>query len=679
MKKLNLVFLWHMHQPYYKDNVIDEYLMPWVFLHAIKDYYELLWLHETHGIKAIFNLVPSLIVQLEDYSTNLGKDKLLKVMMKDPATLSAGELGVIDEYCFSANKERMILPFARYYELYQKRGNYFSPQDILDLEVLFILAWCGNYLRQNDKTVMELIQKGQNYSLADKERLFLALQSFLKTILAKYKSLQEAGLISVFTTPFYHPITPILLDPRSTKEANSKTPVAETGAMSDDALFHTKEAVALYEKTFGCAPKGFWPAEGALSQAALELFSANGISYVCSDEELLFKSVQNLKRQDLYKPYRVNFNGKDVFLLFRDKALSDLIGFTYSNMPAQDAVNNFIDNLKKIYYGSGFNPIVSVFLDGENAWEYYQNNGYDFFNALFARLNQEDFIQTNHIGGLDLSYADEIKSFKPGSWINGCFDTWMGHREKNIAWERLFNTYKDYKTFENLSLEQRQKIEEEIHIAQGSDWFWWYGDDHYTPLAGEFDAGFRKHLQNVYYIAQKEIPSVLFEPIKKLSKAALVKDSLPTMFINPLIDGKKNIYYEWLGAGKVYLNSDYSVMDSSADFIELLEYGTNAREVFLKITPKLPLKGKTFEIHILQEKQRLLSLDLGLEFFSGEGYRYAYADFLEVAIDKEIFNIGSLLQMYFSIKAQDLFLQRVPLYKELSLDLNSGYDAVWYI
>ena len=671
-----------MHQPYYKDDLVGEYVMPWVFLHGIKDYYELPWLSASYNIKSTYNLVPSLMIQLQDYGKDLSCDSLLKVLLKRVEDLDEGERKVVCSRCFESHAENMIAPIPRYFELFNRRESHFSNSELIDLQVLFLLSWCGNYLREENEVVINLLKKGRDFSHDDKCELLERLRVFIGEILEKYAELEKDEKISIFTTPFYHPITPILLDPNSAKEADDNTAVAEISAdFTPHGHLHTENAVKLYKELFNKEPKGFWPAEGAVSQKGVSLFARNGIKYVCTDEEILFKSKSNLTRNDLYKPYKFDAEGNEITMLFRDKPLSDLIGFTYSNIPATTAVDEFIERLRSIKDSCEHEPTVSVFLDGENAWEYYPDNAYEFFTTLYERLGQEEWIETLSVDEACEKESGQLNRLKPGSWIGGNLNTWMGHSEKNQGWELLSATYQDYRSFESeLNPEVKAQIEKELFIAEGSDWFWWYGDDHYTHLAGEFDALFRKHLQNVYTLANREIPKDLFIPIKEEVKEEESSERVPSSLISPIIDGGESGFYEWMGAGKKSLGSGYSVMDSSGVYLLDLEYGIDRKNLYLRVKPEQRVEGKVIELHFVSENNRVITIDLQEENSGkSDSYNYVYKDFLEISVDRADFCVETKADIYFVIKEREQVIQRAPLYKSIELELKSGHDAFWYI
>ncbi|MDR2638955.1 MAG: glycoside hydrolase [Helicobacteraceae bacterium] len=700
MKKLRVAFLWHMHQPWYRDERSGDFLMPWVFLHAIKDYSELPWIQSRYpNIRATYNLVPSLMTQLEYYAKNGWKsDRFLLLLAKQAGELDEDERADLLDKGFFANPRTMIPPLWRFAELYQKRTRFHSPkeairhfddEELTDLSVVFLLSWCGNQLRRTNALVKSLIIKGSGFSQLEKTELLETLISFCSEILKFYKTMQDQGKIAVFTTPFYHPILPLLLDMNAAKASDSN--IATPNRWSDfsqDANRHAQSAVEWYETIFGAKPQGFWPAEGAVSVEALSLLAKHGAKFACTDEDILFKSLPSPHyRVDLYKRYFMKTESGEIGLLFRDKALSDLIGFNYSNMDAQSAADDFMAKLKGIYDIVDFNAIVPVFLDGENAWEFYENNAFDFFNALYERLSLADWCQAITIPEayrLDDSPKIELTALQPGSWIYGSFSTWMGHSEKNRAWELLAQTKETAERYLDTADEKTAAlVAKELMIAEGSDWFWWYGDDHYTPLASQFDEIFRSHLIQVYRLLGQKPHPALSEPIKR---AEVVVDQIPqSALITPTIDGRKSSYYEWIGAGTLDLSRVFSAMDSSAALFKTLQYGTDGRFYYFSLKGNLePIKTGGYELAIEAQgahnySRRLrLSGEILRKPYQSEGIKAAFGSNLEIALYAPLTKQDDRLEIAFLLYKQDTLIQRVPLYNTLTLGA-PDLDAEWYI
>jgi alpha-amylase/alpha-mannosidase (GH57 family) len=704
MKKLHLAFLWHMHQPYYKDDMQNEYKMPWVFLHAIKDYYELpYYLSKFESVKATFNLVPSLIEQLEEYEKGYVNDLFLSSVQKDVASLTSAEIVFLAETLFFSNLKTMIHPFPRYMELYTKKSSYkelekfaldLELSEILDLEVLFLLSWCSNALRENSLLVQELIKKGQRFTQSEKTELFRELFAFVGKVIPFYKQLQNQGKIEVSTTPYFHPILPLLLDKNAAKEAdrNAETPKIFADFRSD-ATLHIETAIAKYESVFGVKPTTFWPSEGSISKEALELLSKLGVKYVGADEDVLFKSLESRYRFDIYKKYSVGNNHK-IGVLFRDKSLSDLIGFTYSGKDAKEAVKDFMGRLKELYHSIGFEAVIPIILDGENAWEYYDNNAMDFFEELYRELDKSEWCETHTFSEVFENQNIEsahIDSIKPGSWIYGTFSTWMGHEEKNRAWELLSQTKIAFEEAKStITPDVLSTAQKELMIAEGSDWFWWYGDDHYTPQADEFDELFRKHLLNIYKLIAVEPPVKLFESINK-AKTARIKQK-PKNYIMPDIDGKMTDFYEWLGAGSIALDAEFSAMDSSGFHFEKLFWGFDDENIYFAISGKFAeLIDNGYDLCIELVGSRAIKVKVP---FSSKHHRTdcvetgvkgciesAVGEVFEIGLPKSCLECGCdmLLQASFEIQKNKKVIEKAPLYGSLQLEVNEKFLEDWYI
>lgn len=703
-KKLYLAFMWHMHQPYYKDDISGEYKMPWVFLHAIKDYYELVrYIEKFSSIKATFNVVPSLLEQLREYESGFVNDSLLSLIKKHVSVLTVEEKKKLSTMLFYSNPKTMILPLKRYAELYDKKNSFkdsddfalqISDDEMVDLQVLFLLSWCSNALREKSKIVTSMLSKGRGFGHPDKEDLLDELFGFVKTIIPYYGKMQKEGRIEVSTTPYYHPILPLLLDKNAAKEADrgAVTP-KEFADFRSDAAMHVKDAVSYYEGLFGAAPSTFWPAEGSVSVEALRLLSSYGVKHVGADEDVLFKSIEGRLRSNLYKKYYVGDDYK-MGVLFRDKGLSDLLGFTYSNKNPKEAAADFISRLSQIKDTLSFNPVVPIILDGENAWEYYDNNAKDFFEALYEEIERADWCETltfSEVFQKDDVESGYIEHIKPGSWIYGTFSTWMGHEEKNRGWELLSIAKNSYEAKKSMLAEEAdKKAKKELMIAEGSDWFWWYGDDHYTPQADEFDELFRKHLINIYKIIGETPPQKMFEPICKVKTGK--QRSKPKNYVSPTIDGQISDFYEWLGGGYVDLDADFSVMDSGGFHFEKLFWGFDDENIYFAIKGKFDeLIDKGYELSIALTGSADVSFKLEFtrqsKTFSCiqngtlQRVEWAVGDVFEISVPKGCLACGcdSLLQASFEIQKNSKTIERAPLYGSLGLEVNEKFLEDWYI
>ncbi len=670
---LNLSFFWHMHQPDYRDS--DGVMkMPWVFLHAIKDYYEMPWLLSRFpGLKATFNITPPLIEQLNLYDRPLENDYFLSLWAQHPSRLDSASRQWLVKLCKSPQFETTIRPLPRYAELYEQER--FNDAELTELEVLFMLSWCGNYLRQNDTTVKALIARERGYEEADKTRLLQTLTAFVATILPYYAQLQETGAIAVSTTPYNHPILPLLLDMENARRANPHTAMPEQPlSLRADAIEQVRRSVALYEATFGRKPKGFWPAEGAVDEASVAIYREHGISWIATDEAILFRSLGESGRESLYRPYR--YGG--VTIGFRDHGLSDLIGFTYRFKPAGEAAEHFIRSLEPISRehpgGTAF-----VILDGENAWEFFENNAYDFFMSLYGELVKTPWCKTVTMDDVHaLPGQGRLEHLAPGSWIHGTFDTWAGHPEKNRAWELIYQTRRDASHFaEKLDAAVAEAIRAHFLAAECSDWFWWYGDDHATEFGMEFDALFREHLIAIYRLLDMQPPSDLFEPIftHKSSASFMVKPQAP---ISPVIDGNDTSFFEWLGSGCIDESRLFSTMDRVRGPVTMIRYGHNEAALFLAFEGNVAaLSAMTLSVTV-EETSREFRLPLAGPY-KVRNATLAVGERVELALWRPLFDGHRNVHLRFEIVDGEHIVQTMPGYGALVVDLEETYAHNWFV
>jgi len=676
MKKpsLNLCFFWHMHQPDYRDS--DGVMtMPWVFLHAIKDYYEMPWLLNRYkGLKATFNITAPLIEQLNLYSDPLKNDYFLSLWEAHPSTLDEETRMWLIKTCKSTQYETMIKPIAELTHLYHKEV--MSDDELIDFEVLFMLTWCGNYLRQENALVKALFQKGKGFTQNDKGELLQALVDFIATILPFYAKLQKEGVISLSTTPYNHPILPLLLDMENAKRANEHTTIVDNPiSMREDAIEQVERSIALYKETFGTTPTGFWPAEGAVDEESVAIYKERGISWIATDEAILFRSLKDENRANLYKPY--NFKG--MTMGFRDHGLSDLIGFNYRFKSGHDASNHFMQVVEPIAYEE--DATLFVILDGENAWEFFEDNAYNFFTELYQRFTETPWCKTVTMDEVSqLETQAILKTLAPGSWIHGNFDTWSGHPEKNRAWELIYQTKHDYANHhEDISDEVKDEIKFHFLAAQCSDWFWWYGDDHVTEFGLEFDRLFREHLIRIYHLLNMHPPADLFEPIisHKSSISFLLK---PQASITPLINGKNGSFFEWLGAGSVDESKLYSTMDRVRGPIEKIYYGQNNTSLFLAFEGDMDsLDMSTLKLQvIIEETGENFSFSMS-EVYEAKGIKLAIDERIELALSRVYFKEYATVHLRFEILQGNSIVQTMPGYGALAVDLSETYTKNWFV
>ncbi len=521
-KPLKIAFLWHQHQPDYFDG--KKFIMPWVRLHAVKDYYDLPnILEEFPKVRQTFNIVPSMIKQLEMYIEGI-KDEVQILSEKSPSSLSDNEKEKILTLFFRCQKENMIFKYPRYKELYDKSKTenpleLFTHQDWLDLQVWYNLTWLGQYSRQS---IPHLFEKGKNFTELEKQSLLDEHINIIKKVTQKYADLQKSGQAEITISPYYHPILPLLIDTDSAHEAQDyihlPTPPFK---FPTDADLQIKTAQNYVANILPKQTQGMWCSEGAISDTTLNLLMQNNIKWTATDEEVLLYSGENLVETDKYFPHNFSSSNGEVTIFFRDNLLSDKIGFTYQNMNTDEAVADFISSLRKIrdkiteQKGEKAldNAVVSVILDGENCWEYYPNNGLDFLRALYTELEKYEF-ETVKFSDCLASDKHNLTHVRAGSWINANFDIWIGSEQAKVAWELLAEA--------RITLEfLRETIEPEkynsalTHLmkAEGSDWFWWYCPYHKAENERDFDILFRKNIENAYLEIGLDIPENVMQAI----------------------------------------------------------------------------------------------------------------------------------------------------------------------
>ncbi|WP_025270088.1 glycoside hydrolase family 57 protein [Hippea sp. KM1] len=661
MKRIG--FLWHMHQPCYQttDGV---FRMPWVFLHTIKDYFDMPYLAAQHNIKATFNITPTLINQINTYQKKKEKaDLFLGLWMKEPIYLSEDERRFVVKICKSPPYKTMVKPLKRFDELYGQAS--YTDSELLDLEVVFMLAFCGNYLRENDAVVAELLQKGRGFSQTDKYRLMGSLLAFLPKVLNIYSDLAKQKKIGLSTTPFAHPILPLLIDASVARKADESIELPKNIlSLKDDARLHVERAIGLFEETFGFKPKGLWPAEGAICKDSLMMYRDFSVEWVATDEDILKRSLGIQDRDCIYKAYE--YNGVRIF--FRDRYLSDGIGFRYHSMDIDAALSDFLSGLKS-------DGIAFVILDGENAWEYYDKNGKPFLEALYDKIN-ESGIQTVLLD--DVEALDSLDDIKPGSWIFSNFNTWIGDKQKNRAWELLFNTKRDYLRHKDKLKEETIKQAESLFLrSEASDWFWWYGKGHHSEHEAEFDSLFRENLIEIYRLMGIQPPPALLEPIvDESSLDALVVE--PKNFICPVIDGKITSFFEWLGSGMINETATFSVMDTSLKPIHKLFYGQNDEWVFFRFDGNIDWLKRVAVIKVYCScLKKPIKLRISKAIFN-KYIQLATYEIVELAVSKTLM-ADSEVYFRFEFEIDGRVIQILPGLVELKVRLDRDFSYNWFV
>lgn len=594
MPHIYLCFLWHMHQPFYKDLITGEYKLPWTRMHALKDYYGMVRiLEEFPTVHQTFNLVPSMMVQVEEYATGIAIDPYLQVALKPAENLTEAEQDFLLRQFFHAYPPRMIYRYPRYGELYDaanaQRGvgrRLFSTQEFRDLQVLSQLAWFDEEFQEKDPEVRDLIAKGRHYSLADQRLMGEKQRKIIAMVNPAYKRAAASGQVEISTTPYYHPILPLLCDSSIAAVSHPGVPLPPRFQYPQDARRQLELAHRYITREFGSSPVGLWPSEGSVSDAVFHLACETGFQWTATDSGVLARTLGHTPGVDaIYRPYRWVQGDHELRVLFRDHFLSDLIGFVYSRMGAREAAEDFLRRIRENCRGivdAGRDALVPIILDGENAWEYYQNNGRPFLRELYSRIAAEPRMSAVTISeALARVPAEPLSHIFPGSWINANFDVWIGAEEDNQAWTHLLRARQAFDAAGNLPEERLRLAFEEVLIAEGSDWCWWYGPEHDSANRVEFDQLYRSHLANIYRALGRTPPEELSRPILRVAVGEVRVE--PSGRITPVIDGAVTSYFEWIGAGLYRVDERSGAMHGRKFLVKELYYGNDADNLYLRM------------------------------------------------------------------------------------------------
>jgi alpha-amylase/alpha-mannosidase (GH57 family) len=622
MPALRVILLWHQHQPFYKDLVSGEYRLPWVRLHGLKDYYGMVHLlDEFPNVHQNFNIVPSLMIQIQEYVAGTAQDPFLSVAAKPAKDLSVEERRFALQYLFQANPVNLIGRYPRYRELWERfrehgasaerAEKYFQPQDFTDLQVLSQIAWFDEFFLE-EREVAALVSKGRQYSLDDQRFVIERERELLAKVLPVHAAAAKKGSIELSTTPFYHPILPLICDTNAGAVSSPGLPVPQHGFRHpEDAREQLVRGLDLHQQVFGIRPKGVWPSEGSVSEEVLAIAHSLGIQWMATDEGVLERStgvffarehgrLPTNVAEKLYNIHRYENGSTVIHLVFRDHTISDLIGFVYSGMPPADAARHLIGNIKeaaKPVLAQGRDAVVSIILDGENAWEYYPQSGREFLRRFYDGLQREAGIEAVTVSEAIARHRDfgRLTSLVPGSWINANFNVWIGAPEDNRAWDYLHNAREFYtQNATRVSPEQCKLAFEEILIAEGSDWNWWYGPEHHSANDRDFDELYRKHLSNVYQALGATPPDYLAQPITGAEgRPAFIPQ---TAYIHPRITGDKVRYFEWMGAA-VY-NADHRAgsMHGRQFLLDSVYAGIDANHVYGRLDFKESVPEAEFDV-----------------------------------------------------------------------------------
>lgn len=608
---LYVSFIWHQHQPLYKSRVTHRYRLPWVRLHGTKDYLDLVLLLARYPkLHQTVNLVPSLILQIEEYVAGTAIDPYLAVALTPTEQLSDQQRQFILAHFFDANHHTLIDPHPRYAELYrlhQDKGSEWcldnwTLQDYSDLLAWHNLAWIDP-LFWDDPEIAQWLERGKDFTLSDRQRIFSKQRQILGRIVPQHRQMQESGQLEVTTSPYTHPILPLLADTDAGRVAVPEMALPQHRFQwEEDIPRHLQRAWDMYCDRFGQSPRGLWPSEQSVSPAILPHVAKQGFGWLCSDEAVLGWTLNHFFHRDhagnlfepevLYQPYRLETPQGELAIVFRDHRLSDLIGFTYGAMEPRQAAQELIGHLEAIAHSlrsrqpSGRNVLeqpwlVNIALDGENCWEFYQQDGIPFLSTLYEQLSGHPSLKL-------VTVSEFLEQFPPrqtlpaerlhsGSWVDGSFTTWIGDPVKNRAWDLLAEARQTLANHPEATETSNPEAWEALFAAEGSDWFWWFGEGHSSNQDAMFDQLFREHLVALYQALGEPVPAALYHPLE-IHEAK--REHRPRSFIHPLIDGRGD-EQDWNDAGRLEVGGARGTMHRSSP-IQRLWYGLNHLNFFLR-------------------------------------------------------------------------------------------------
>ncbi len=605
---MNVVLLWHMHQPYYVNPLTKKAMMPWVRLHAVKGYLDMIDLVTAQpDLRVNFNFTPVLVRQILELVHNEVQDEWENLSRKPAANLDEQERRHLLENFFKINWDTLVRPVPRYAELLAQRGESytlakldalvrtFTEADLRDLQTLYNLQWCGFSALKRFPILAELKAKGRDFTEQEKNQVLDIHRQILGLVLGEYRAAAERGQIELTTTPYFHPIMPLVYDTQIARRCQPHSPLPSAFSAPEDVRAQLRLAQEQHERVFGKRARGLWPSEGSIAPEIIPLMVEAGIDYFCSDEGNLFRSLKHdpawshrhVEHIELFQGWRVHADGASIQALFRERPLSDFIGFDAARNETSKAVEHLIGHLKNIAKaipdGRGVVPLI---LDGENAWEAFPDSGEAFLSSFYRTLVETPELEPCRIGDyFDAHPAQvEVSHLHSGSWIRSDFDIWIGDPEENKGWEWLKETRNFLVQRLNegaVTPEAAEKAWWEIYAAEGSDWFWWYGPDFTIDTDFLFDELFRLHLQNVYRILGIEPPAHLDVPI--CLPSSQLGYTKPLRLLSPDISGQTERYFDWLGAGELDLTRQQTAMFQGDRIGQKLYFGFGRHDFFLRL------------------------------------------------------------------------------------------------
>jgi alpha-amylase/alpha-mannosidase (GH57 family) len=617
-----------MHQPYYTDPVAGSASMPWVRLHATKAYFDMVYLLERFpAVNATFNFTPSLLLQLQEIGSGKVRDLFYEHARRPAEDLRPEEKAFLIRHFFSANWATMVRPYPRYHELLVKRGmaadepslersaRQFTTQELLDLQVWFNLAWFGYGPIHRYPRLAALRAKNRGFTEAEKQEVLSLQRTVIQDIIPMYRKLAEREQIELTTTPFYHPILPLLIDSETTYRARPDLPLPSRFRAPEDAEAQLRRAVEFHAATFGRPPVGLWPSEGSVCPELIPMLPRVGLRWLATDEGNLARSLQAAqmpwqRQSDLYRAYRTGPADAEVSILFRDRELSDAFGFVYHKTTPDVAADDVLRRLRQIVRDTPQNQVlVPIILDGENPWEHYHDGGEQFLSHLYTAFSKSALNENGTVEAMTSTVSEALTAMPPtahlghlhsGSWINQDFKIWIGHQEDNRGWDLVSHTRSHLLELSSgLPPDRVEAAWNELYAAEGSDWFWWYGDDFDTAYKEEFDRLFRTHLRNVWTLTGATPPDLLNQSICGLRTVPDAdRVTYPVAFLHPTLDGQVTDFFEWRGAGTINPHPPLGAMWKAEGLFTSISFGWDLAHLFLRLDPDEQSQPRQPNLHV---------------------------------------------------------------------------------
>lgn len=672
MSRVFISFLWHFHQPYYKDLIENFYILPYTRVHLVKNYYMMAKITEMVKINLNFNFTPILLEQINDYEKNSAKDLFTNLIEYDKDYLFENK-EILIEKIKKLIPKNFISKYYRLKEIINKDSNEYNFNDFIDLIFYLNLSLILNF--EIDEKIEKILKKEKDFSFDEIYILYEKQNEIIKKVLPLYRELHKENLIELTMSPYAHPISPLIVDTEIAKRCSEKN-LPERFSHPEDLIGQIEFGKEIFFKNFNFYPNGIWPSEGAVSQEVIEIFAESGFRYFMTDEDILFKTINKKERENLYNLYYLEIKNNKIYSLFRDKILSDSIGFIYSQMDEKDAVKDFINKLNEIKKYTNDDKFVLVLLDGENAWDYYKNNGIDFLFSLYSELKKDKEVILSRISDvIEELNSKKLNNIETGSWINGDFKTWIGEEEDNLSWNYLKIVRDDY---EKLDQNKKENLKKILYILEGSDWNWWYGKTYDYNIKKDFDYLYRKHLISFYILAKIKVKDEFFKSliIDEKQKIPLnVKN-----YIKPIIDGKINNFFEW--SDGFYFDKEEK-LTSIYFFNKIIEFvigGFDLDNFYIGVKINNNLKEYRLILNFEgKERNYKIILNKDKNIFNLEGdimdIEWSYFDIFEAKIPlfDEIFKEDKIINLFLLVEFNNKILSKSPPNGIFEINLDPNY------